>query len=113
MPLLISVYSVLRVTEITRVRHRVSRVGEKMSARTLEIFMTYCLKGEARVISRILKKNKKTWTGKISINSFNINCIDSSRRSGLMLACIKNSKEVVDLLLSRLRNKIPTLYALM
>merc|ERR1711892_348780 len=76
-------------------------VGEKMSARTVEIFLTCCLEGEARVITRILKKNKKTWTGKISSSSFNINSIDSSTRSGLMLACIKNSKEVVDLLLSR------------
>merc|ERR1711892_1189970 len=74
---------------------------EKMSARTVEIFLTCCLEGEAGVITRILKKNKKTWTGKISSSSFNINSIDSSSRSGLMLACIKNSKEVVDLLLSR------------
>merc|ERR1711892_1509606 len=74
---------------------------EKMSARTVEIFLTCCLEGEVGVITRILKKNKKTWTGKISSSSFNINSIDSSSRSGLMLACIKNSKEVVDLLLSR------------
>merc|ERR1711892_362620 len=74
---------------------------EKMSARTVEIFLTCCLEGEAGVITRILKKNKKTWTGKISSSSFNINCIDSSNRGGLMLACIKNCKEVVDLLLSR------------
>ena len=107
MSLLISVYRVLSVTEITRVRHRVSRVGEKMSARTVEIFLTCCLEGEAGVITRILKKNKKNWTGKISSSSFNINCIDSSSRSGLMLACIKNSKEVVDLLLSRYTNEIP------
>merc|ERR1711892_99428 len=74
---------------------------EKMSARTVEIFLTCCLEGEAGVITRILRKNKKTWTGKISSSSFNINCIDSSNRGGLMLACIKNCKEVVDLLLSR------------
>merc|ERR1711872_311618 len=37
----------------------------------------------------------------MSSNSFNINCVDGSSRTGLMLACIRNNVEVVDLLLSR------------
>ena len=36
-----------------------------------------------------------------SHTTFYINSLDGSRRSGLMLACISNSVEVVDLLLSR------------
>merc|ERR1711915_85674 len=73
----------------------------EMTNRTREIFMTCCLEGDAGVISRILKKNRKSWTGKIANNNFNINSVDTSDRSGLMLACIQNHKEVVDLLLSR------------
>ena len=73
-----------------------------MTSRTVEIFLTCCLDGDARVIGRILKKHRKSWTGIISTNTFNINCIDSSSRSGLMLACIGNRRDVVDLLLSRL-----------
>ena len=72
-----------------------------MTARTVEIFLTCCLDGDAGVIARILKKSRKSWTGIISSNSFNINCVDSSSRSGLTLACIGNNREVVDLLLSR------------
>ena len=70
-------------------------------SRTAEIFLTCCLEGDAGVIARILKKNKKTWTGIMSSISFNINCVDGSNRSGLMLASISNKTEVVDLLLSR------------
>ena len=54
-------------------------------------------------MSRILKRNRKSWTGIMggSHATFDINSLDGSRRSGLMLACISNSVEVVDLLLSR------------
>lgn len=72
-----------------------------MSSRTAEIFLTCCLEGNARVVERILKKNRKSWTGIINNNSFDVNCVDSSSRTGLSLACISNHKDVVDLLLSR------------
>ena len=72
------------------------------AARTKEIFRTCCLEGEASVVSRILKRNRKTWTGIMGSNaSFDINSVDNSCRTGLMLACISNSVEIVDLLLSR------------
>ena len=70
--------------------------------RTGEIFLTCCLEGEVAVVSRILKRNRKSWTGIIGSNgNFNINSVDSSRRTGLMLACLSNSVDIVDLLLSR------------
>ena len=76
------------------------------AARTAEIFRTCCLEGEVNVVSRILKRNRKSWSGIMgsrggSNTSFDINSPDGSRRSGLMLACLSNSVEVVDLLLSR------------
>ena len=73
------------------------------AARTAEIFRTCCLEGDVNVVSRILKRNRKSWTGIMGGNntSFDINSLDGSCRTGLMLACISNSVEVVDLLLSR------------
>ena len=72
------------------------------ATRTAEIFLTCCLEGDANVVSRILKRNRKSWTGIIGSNAtFHINSVDGSERTGLMLACISNSVEIVDLLLSR------------
>ena len=71
-------------------------------ARTAEIFLACCLEGNASVVSRILKRNRKSWTGIIPSNaSFNINTRDRRERTGLMLACLSGSLEVLDLLLSR------------
>ena len=70
--------------------------------RTAEIFLACCLEGNASVVSRILKRNRKSWTGIIPTNtSFNINTRDRRERTGLMLACLSGSVEVLDLLLSR------------
>ena len=73
------------------------------AARTAEIFRTCCLEGDVNVVSRILKRNRKSWPGIMGGNNttFDINSLDGSSRTGLMLACISNSVEVVDLLLSR------------
>ena len=75
------------------------------AARTAEIFRTCCLEGEVDVVSRILKRNRKSWTGIMGggprHTTFDINSLDGSSRTGLMLACSGCSVEVVDLLLSR------------
>ena len=70
------------------------------SQRTNEIFLICCLEKDTNVISRILKRARKTWILGNHIN-FDINCLDSSNRTGLMLAVISKSEEIVDLLLSR------------
>ena len=71
-------------------------------SRTSEIFLVCCLEGDVNVVSRILKKNRKSWTAGIMGNTnFDINNCDSNHRSGLVLAAISNCKDIVDLLLSR------------
>lgn len=71
-------------------------------SRATEIFLTCCLDGDINVITRILKKHKiKSWPGRIGSNHFDINGLDGSRRSGLILATISGLTEVVDMLLSR------------
>jgi len=68
------------------------------SARTSEIFLVCCLEANNNIISRILKKNRKSWIGG---TNFDINCRDASGRTGLILATLGGSKEIVDMLLSR------------
>ena len=70
--------------------------------RTSEIFLECCLEGEVSVVSRILKKHKvKSWPGLMGNNNFDINCLDSSHRSGLIIGTIAGFKDIVDMLLSR------------
>ena len=55
------------------------------SARTSEIFLVCCLEANNNIISRILKKNRKSWIGG---TNFDINCRDASGRTGLILATL-------------------------
>ena len=54
-----------------------------MAGRTEEVFLSSCLDGEAGVVGRILRRAKRSWTGR----TFNINVRDSNGRTGLYLAC--------------------------
>ena len=72
------------------------------NSRATEIFLACCLDGDINVVSRILKKHKtRSWPGRIGSNHFDINGLDASKRSGLILATISGLKDIVDLLLSR------------
>ena len=68
--------------------------------RTNEIFLICCLEGDAEVISRIFKRARKSWILGNHTN-FDINCRDSSNRTGLILAVLSKYQEIIDLLLSR------------
>ena len=70
------------------------------SNRTNEIFLICCLEGDGEVISRIFKRARKSWILGNHIN-FDINCRDSSNRTGLILAVLSKYQEIVNLLLSR------------
>lgn len=73
------------------------------ASRTAEIFLICCLEGDLNVVSRILKKNRRSWPGLMARGGggFDINCRDASNRSGLILATISCWTQIVDLLLSR------------
>jgi len=68
-------------------------------SRTSELFLESCLAGDVDIIARILKRNKRSsWRGK---TGFDINYLDKNRRTGLILACLSDCHEIVELLLSR------------
>ena len=73
------------------------------ASRTAKIFLICCLEGDLNVVSRILKKNRRSWPGLMARGGggFDINCRDASNRSGLILATISCWTQIVDLLLSR------------
>ena len=83
-------------------------------SRATEIFLDCCLEGDIGVISRILKKHKaKSWPVRKANTQFDINGLDGSHRSGLILSVLSGTKDVVDLLLSRYDQLIDPLTGLM
>jgi len=66
--------------------------------KTGEIFLSKCLEGDASLVSRILKRERRYFTGR---NSFNINIKDKNGRTGLGLACMVGASDIVDILTKR------------